>query len=88
MSNIKLEKRLARKQELIEETTMLNNLIDETDNMIAIYSTMDFIRVGELMATRVSLMNSLLDVLSESNDLYLSSVASSPKAAQKGYKRA
>jgi hypothetical protein len=83
-----LNKRLARKQELIEEQTMLNNLINDIDDKIAIYSTIDFIRVGELINVRVSLMNSLLDVLNESNDLYLSSIASSPKMAVKSYKRA
>jgi hypothetical protein len=78
---IGMEQRLLKKQELSAETIMLNSLINETDTMIEIYSTIDFIRVGELLSTRVSLMNSLLDVLSESNDLYLSAIASSNKTA-------
>lgn len=80
-------KLLQRKQELIEETTMLNGLIDDIDTKIEIYSTLDFVRVGELMTTRNECMSLLLDVLSESNALYLRSIASQPKAAVKGYKR-
>lgn len=83
-----MSKLLQRKQELIEETTMLNNLIDDIDVKIEIYSSIDFVRVGELMTSRNECMNLLLDVLSESNELYLRSIALQPKAAVKGYKRA
>ena len=83
-----MSKLLQRKQELIEETTMLNNLIDDIDVKIEIFSTIDFVRVGELMTSRNECMNLLLDVLSESNALYLQSIASQPKVAVKGYKHA
>lgn len=83
-----MSKLLKRKQELIDETTMLNNLIDDIDVKIEIFSTIDFVRVGELMTSRNECMNLLLDVLSESNTLYLRSIASQPKVAVKGYKRA
>ena len=79
---------LERKQELIEETIMLNSLINDIDTKIEIYSSIDFVRVGELMTSRNECMNLLLDVLSESNSLYLQSIASKPKVAVKGYKRA
>lgn len=83
-----MSKLLQRKQELIEETTMLNNLIDDIDVKIEIYSSIDFVRVGELMTSRNECMSLLLDVLSESNSLYLHSIASQPKAAVKASKRA
>ena len=79
---------LERKQELIEETIMLNSLINDIDTKIEIYSSIDFVRVGELMTSRNECMNLLLDVLSESNSLYLQSIASKPKVAVKASKRA
>ena len=66
--------RLTRKAELIKLQDTLNRQINELDGMIEIYSTLDFIRVGELMGDRIRLNNQLLDVLSESNDLYLESI--------------
>lgn len=83
-----MSKLLQRKQELMEETIMLNNLIDDIDVKIEIYSTLDFVRVGELMTSRNECMSLLLDVLSESNTLYLRSIASQPKVAVKASKRA
>ena len=79
---------LERKQELIEETTMLNSLINDIDTKIEIYSTIDFVRVGELVSKRNECMSLLIDVLSESNSLWLRSIASQPKAAVKTSKRA
>jgi regulator of sigma D len=72
---------LDRKVELVELTNVLNRRIDELDHMIEIYSTLDFIRVGELMSERISLNNQLLDVISESNDLYLESIRRNAKIA-------
>lgn len=66
--------RLTRKAELIKLQDTLNRQINELDDMIAIYSTLDFIRVGELMGNRIRLNNQLLDVMSEANDLYLESI--------------
>lgn len=66
--------RLTRKAELIKLQDTLNRQITELDEMIAIYSTLDYIRVGELMGDRIRLNNALLDVMSEANDLYLESI--------------
>lgn len=72
---------LQRKQELIAITNDLNKRINAIDSMIEVYSTIDYIRVGELMGERISLNNHLLDVLSESNDLWLQSIKSKGKQA-------
>lgn len=72
---------LERKQELIEETTMLNSLITEIDTKIEIYSTLDFVHVGELTVRRNECMNLLLDVLNESNGLWLQSIKNDIKTA-------
>lgn len=66
--------KLTRKAELIKLQDALNKQITELDDMIAIYSTLDYIRVGELMGDRIKLNNQLLDVMSEANDLYLKSI--------------
>lgn len=75
------ESRLDRKEQLIKETTIVNRLIDDVDHLIEIYSGLDFVRVSELMTTRASYMNTLLELLSESNDLYLGSIASNDEVA-------
>lgn len=75
------DKRLERKVELIDMTNRLNRQINELDTMIEIYSTIDYVRVGELVGERIRLNNMLLDVLSDSNDLYLESIASTNKIA-------
>jgi hypothetical protein len=72
---------MERKQELIEETTMLNSLINDIDTKIEIYSTIDFVHVGELVAKRNECMSLLMDVLSESNGLWLQSIKHSIKVA-------
>lgn len=82
------ESRLDRKSQIIAETALVNRLIDDVDHLISVYSNLDFIRVNELMVTRSSYMNMLLDLLSESNDLYLGTIAVKTKKAVKGYKRA
>jgi hypothetical protein len=82
------EQRLDRKSQIIAETALVNRLIDDVDHLIEVYSAIDFIRVDELMKTRATYMSMLLDLLNENNDLYLSSIKSSPKAAVKSYKRA
>lgn len=76
-----MNKLLQRKQELNEETAMLNSLINDIDCKIEIYSTIDFVRVGELITTRNECMNLLMDVLSESNGLWLQSIKNSVKVA-------
>ena len=72
---------MEREQELIEETTMLNSLINDIDTKIEIYSTLDFVHVGELVAKRNECMSLLIDVLSESNGLWLQSIKNNIKAA-------
>lgn len=74
---------LERKQELIEETTMLNSLINDIDTKIEIYSTLDFVRVGELAETRNECMSLLMDVLNESNGLWLQSIKANVKSSLK-----
>jgi len=69
-----MTKQLIRKQELNAEMTMLNSLLTEIETKIAIYSTMDMIRVEELMCTKKELEVLFLDLLSESNDMYLASL--------------
>ena len=76
-----MNKLLQRKQELNEETAMLNSLINDIDCKIEIYSTIDFVRVGELITTRNECMSLLMDVLSESNGLWLQSIKNNIKAA-------
>jgi len=80
--------RLDFKAELIKDIAMTNKLIDDVDNLIAIYSNLDFIRVNELMETRARYMSMLLDLLEHSNQLYLGSIAVKAKRAVKGSKRA
>lgn len=72
---------MERKQELIEETTMLNSLINDIDTKIEIYSTIDFVHVGELVTKRNECMSLLIDVLSESNGLWLQSIKNNIKVA-------
>lgn len=78
MSNNKL---LNRKLELQAETVMLSNLLDGIDDKIAIYSTIDMVRVEQLIYTKIELEKSLLEVLSESNALWLQSIMESSKKA-------
>lgn len=65
---------LDRKAELIELTNVLNRRINAIDDLIAVYSSLDYIRVGELTGERIKLNNELLSVLDESNELYLESI--------------
>ena len=78
MSNNKL---LNRKLELQAETVMLSKLLDGIDDKIAIYSTIDMVRVEQLIYTKIELEKSLLEVLSESNALWLQSIMESSKKA-------
>jgi len=68
-----MTKQLIRKQELNAEMTMLNSLLTDIETKIAIYSTMDMVRVEELSVTKRELELLFLDLLSESNDLFLAS---------------
>ena len=82
------ESRLDRKEQLIKDTAIVNRLIDDVDHLIAVYSNLDFIRVNELMVTRASYMSMLLDLLEQSNQLYLGTIAVKSKKAVKASKRA
>ena len=64
---------LQRKQELNAEITMLNTLLESIENKIFIYSAIDMVRVEELSVTKRELELLFLDLLSESNDLFLAS---------------
>lgn len=80
--------RLDFKAELIKDIAMTNKLIDDVDHLISVYSALDFVRVSELMETRARYMSMLLDLLEQSNQLYLGSIAVKAKRAVKGSKRA
>ena len=80
------DKLLIRKMELQAEITMLSKLLDGIDHKIAIFSTIDMVRVSELVHTKTELEKALLDVLSESNALRLSSIVESNKKAVKASK--
>ena len=64
---------LQRKQELNAEITMLNTLLESIENKIFIYSAIDMVRVEELSVTKRELELLFLDLLSESNDMFLAS---------------
>ena len=64
---------LQRKEELNAEITMLNTLLESIENKIFIYSAIDMVRVEELSVTKRELELLFLDLLSESNDLFLAS---------------
>lgn len=66
-------KLLKRKEELNAETVMLNKLLVDIESKIAIYSAFDMVRVEQLSATKRELESAFLDVLNESNDLWLKS---------------
>jgi hypothetical protein len=74
-------KLLNRKLELNAETVMLNNLLSGIEDKIAIYSTIDMVRVQQLVATKTELESVFLDVLNESNALWLSSIVETNKKA-------
>lgn len=80
------DKLLIRKLELHAETVMLNNLLNGIDDKIALYSTIDMVRVAQLVVTKTELESALLDVLSESNGLWLSSIVESNRKAVKASK--
>lgn len=65
---------LQRKEELIAETAMLNRMLSDLDRRIDIYSAIDYVTVNELNIVKRELELVLLDVLTESNELYLQSI--------------
>ncbi len=65
---------MQRKQELMDETVMLNSILADIDTKIAIWSTIDMIHVAELTAIKTDLESVFLDVLNESNELWLQSI--------------
>lgn len=67
---------LQRKQELNEETVMLNSLLSDIEAKIEIYSSMDMVRVEELTVIKTYIEATFLDVLTESNNLWLESIKS------------
>lgn len=82
------DKLLKRKMELQAEITMLSKLLDGIEDKIAMYSTIDMVRVAELVITKTELEKALLDVLSESNTMWLQSIVESNKNAIKTSKTA
>jgi len=69
-------KALNRKLEIQSDIEMLNKVLTDIEDKIAIYSTIDMVRVEQLAVTKRELELMFLDVLSESNDLWLRSIKS------------
>ena len=69
-------KTLNRKLEIQADIEMLNKVLTDIEDKIAIYSTIDMVRVEQLAVTKRELELMFLDVLSESNDLWLQSIKS------------
>lgn len=65
---------LKRKEELNAEIEMVNNILTHIENLIAIYSNYDMIRVEQLSVVKRELEMVFIDVLNESNDLWLNSI--------------
>lgn len=63
--------KLNRKQELNAEIEMANACLADIDTKIEIYSTIDMIRVVDLCQTKRELELVFLDLLNESNELWL-----------------
>jgi hypothetical protein len=55
----------------------LRKELDSIDNLIAIYSTMDMVRVAQLVSNKVALERILLDVMDQENEVYLASIRKS-----------
>ncbi len=69
-----MSKLLNRKEELNAETIMLNKLLCGIEDKILVYSAIDSVRVQELTVLKTELESVFLDVLNESNELYLQSI--------------
>ncbi len=54
--------------------------LNSIDNLIAIYSTLDMVRVEQLVTNKTNLEKVLMSIMSEENDIYLNKI----KAANKG----
>jgi len=65
-----------RKAELQADIERLNRILTGIEEMIAIYSTIDMVRVEQLSQSKKEIEVMFLDVLSESNDLWLKSIKS------------
>jgi hypothetical protein len=68
--------RLNRKAELTAEIQMINSTLVSIENMITIYSAIDSVRLKQLEVVKRELEILFIDVLSESNDLWLESIKS------------
>lgn len=64
--------RLERKQELNAEIEMANACLADIDTKIEIYSTIDMVRVVDLCQTKRELELVFLELLTESNAMWLS----------------
>lgn len=69
-------KLLERKAELITETATLSRILDAIDDKILIWSAIDMLVVKDLEVTKREVESLFLDVLNESNDLWLQSIKS------------
>ena len=76
-----MTKLLKRKEELNAETVMLNKLLIGIEDKITRYSQTDMIVVHDLVVLKTELESVFLDVLNESNDLWLQSIKKSDKRA-------
>lgn len=48
--------------------------LNSIDNLIQIYSTIDMVRVEQLMVNKVALESILLNIMSEENDIHLATL--------------
>lgn len=76
-----MDRLLNRNAELQAEIIMLNNILVGIEDKIAIYSNIDMVRVGQLAESKREIEAFLLDVLCESNSLWLHSILSKKKVA-------
>ena len=59
---------LQSKQQVIKE-------LDAIDNLIAIYSTIDMVRVSDLIVNKRNLESVLMGIMNHENDMWLASIA-------------
>jgi len=69
-------KLMKRKEELTAETIRLNKVLSSIEDRILVWSSIDMLVVKDLEITKREVESQFLDVLNESNNLWLKSLAS------------
>jgi hypothetical protein len=70
------DRKVELQADLQADIERLNRILTGIEEMIAIYSTIDMVRVEQLSQSKKEIEVMFLDVLSESNDLWLQSIKS------------